>query len=89
MEDCLEEAEMTMVWSSDPDTTYFFERDAASRMGEGARIKMVNIDPHLSPPRPGLPASGSHWNRCGPGPGDLWGQVSHTSARLERECRPL
>ena len=48
VEDCLNEAEMIVFWSSDPDTTYGFEGAQRREWARELGIKMVHIDPFLN-----------------------------------------
>ena len=48
VEDCLQEAEMMVFWSSDPDATYGFEGTQRRRWAKELGIKMVHIDPFMN-----------------------------------------
>jgi trimethylamine-N-oxide reductase (cytochrome c) len=48
VEDCLQEAELIVFWSSDPDTTYGFEGAQRREWARELGIKMVHIDPYLN-----------------------------------------
>jgi len=48
VEDCLQEADMIVFWSSDPDATYGFEGTQRRRWAKELGIKMVHIDPYMN-----------------------------------------
>ena len=48
VEDCLQEAEMIVFWSSDPDKSYGYEGTIRRGWAKELGIKMVHIDPHLN-----------------------------------------
>ena len=48
VEDCLQEAEMMVFWSSDPDKSYGYEGTIRRNWAKELGIKMVHIDPHLN-----------------------------------------
>ena len=48
VEDCLQEAEMMVFWSSDPDKTYGYDGTVRRGWAKELGIKMVHIDPYLN-----------------------------------------
>ena len=48
VEDCLQNADMMVFWSSDPDATYGFEGTQRRQWAKELGIEMVHIDPYLN-----------------------------------------
>ncbi|MCB2109126.1 MAG: molybdopterin-dependent oxidoreductase [Rhodobacteraceae bacterium] len=48
VEDCLQEAEMIVFWSSDPDKSYGYEGTIRREWAKELGIKMVHIDPYMN-----------------------------------------